>query len=331
MATIEVTSTHQTSAEAAQPAVSVVIPTRNRPRLLRRAIDSVMNQTFSDVEIVVVVDGPDSATVDMLTELENPRVETVVNPASVGGAEARNIGVRVARGRWIAFLDDDDEWVPEKLAQQIDLLTSSSAELPVCYSRVIARTPSTEFVFPRKLYDSSRDISDYMLARNSLFSGEGLVQTSTIVAPRALLLQEPFDAAARSYQETDWLLRIARHPGTALTAGEDPLVVWHIEDGRESISSSRTWQYSFDWIQAHRSLVTSRSYAAFILVQVSSLAAQAGDRRAAWPLFKNAIRYGRPAPVDLLLFAGVVLVPFRVRRRLRALIVGRKSSSANVR
>ncbi len=312
-----------TSAEQL-PLVSVVIPTKGRPSLLERAIASVMNQTYCNFEIVVVVDGPDPATCNMLAGLGDARVTSMVNPVSVGGAEARNVGVRAARGKWVAFLDDDDEWMPTKLQRQIDLLTMSPVGRPVGYSRVVARAPSAEFVFPRKLYDRTRHMSDYMLARNSLFSGEGLVQTSTIVAPRDLMLEQPFDRVARSYQETDWLLRVANLPETDFVAGEDPLVVWHIEDGRESITASRTWQYSLDWIDARRSLVTPRAYAAFLLVQVASLAAQAGNRHAALGLFWKAVRHGRPAPIDLFLFCGVVLVPFRFRRWMRSIVVGRR-------
>src|SRR5687768_2514241 len=91
------------------PAVSVVIPTRARPELVRRAVRSALDQTLRDIEVVVVVDGPDPPTRQTLADIDDSRLR-VVELAERGGAPAaRNAGVRHARGRWTALLDDDDE------------------------------------------------------------------------------------------------------------------------------------------------------------------------------------------------------------------------------
>ena len=97
------------------PSVSVIIPTLKRPAMLQRAIRSVLAQGFQDFEIIVVIDGPDAETVPMLVETLDSRIRVVSLPANVGLAEARNVGIRHARARWVALLDDDDEWLPDKL------------------------------------------------------------------------------------------------------------------------------------------------------------------------------------------------------------------------
>ena len=88
------------------------------------------------------------------------------------------------------------------------------------------------------------------------------------------------------------------------------------------MSEGKNWRYSFDWIERVRHLVTPRAYAAFLLTLVTSIAAKAGDWRAYWPIFRQAIRHGRPAPIDYLLFCGMVAIPQEYRRRVRALLAG---------
>ena len=97
--------------------VSVVIPTLDRPKLLLRAIDSVLRQTYQEIEVIVVVDRPDPDTVSAVQSVNDPRVRLIVNPYSSTAAGARNAGADHATGEWIAFLDDDDEWLPNKLEQ----------------------------------------------------------------------------------------------------------------------------------------------------------------------------------------------------------------------
>jgi glycosyltransferase involved in cell wall biosynthesis len=115
-----------------------------------RAIDSVLAQSFEDFELVVVVDGADADTLSTLRAQTDPRLHYIVNPTAVGGGEARNIGVRRARGQWVAFLDDDDEWLPEKLEVQLNAVLSRDAPYPVGFCRVIARSERGENVWPRR-------------------------------------------------------------------------------------------------------------------------------------------------------------------------------------
>lgn len=99
------------------PLVSVIIPTFNRAGLLARAIDSVLSQTFASLELIVVDDGSTDAT-DALLARYGARL-TVVRQPNRGVSAARNSGVARARGEWIALLDSDDEWLPDKLDRQV--------------------------------------------------------------------------------------------------------------------------------------------------------------------------------------------------------------------
>lgn len=104
------------------PAVSVITPTLDRLGFLRRALDSLAEQTFEDFEAIVVVDGPSPELASFVASHPDPRVRLVQRETRGGTAAARNSGLEVARGRYIGLLDDDDVWLPTKLERQVPLL-----------------------------------------------------------------------------------------------------------------------------------------------------------------------------------------------------------------
>ncbi|MEO5885718.1 MAG: glycosyltransferase family 2 protein [Candidatus Limnocylindrales bacterium] len=306
--------------------VSVVIPTHGRPDLVPRAVASVLAQTMADLELIVVVDGPDRATEAALAELgraDGGRLRILVNPASVGGGAARNIGVRAATGAWVAFLDDDDAWLPTKLERQLAAIAASDAAEPIAFCPIVVRSTDGDRAWRSHAPRPGEPASEYLFVRRSLRAGEGTVGTSTIVARRSLLIDVPFDPALRRYQDADWVLRAAA-AGATLVYCPERLSVWSAPGEGASITADHAtdWRYAFDWIRARRHLVTARAYAAFLLVRVAALAAAAGDRSAAGPLWREARRLGRPAPLDVLLFGGRWIVPDGIRIRLRRRLAG---------
>ena len=108
---------------------------------------------------------PDEATVTAVQSVEDPRLQLVVNPRSLTAAGARNAGADRATGDWIAFLDDDDEWLPNKLQNQMAF--ASRTTLVSCLSRVV--TPLATYVWPRAVYDNSIPLDEYLFDRRSLF------------------------------------------------------------------------------------------------------------------------------------------------------------------
>src|SRR6185436_14214556 len=110
------------------PLVSVVIPTHDRWPLVGEAIDSVLRQTFTDLELVVVDDGSTDETATGMRRFADPRLRYVPIPHSGNVAKVRNEGVERSRGRWIAFLDSDDLWHPRKLELQMAALTQSGSQ-----------------------------------------------------------------------------------------------------------------------------------------------------------------------------------------------------------
>jgi glycosyltransferase involved in cell wall biosynthesis len=116
------------------PKASVIISTYNRAALLPTAITSVLQQTFQDFEIIVVDDASQDETPAVVADFQDHRIRYIRHERNAGAAGARNTGVTNATGEYIAFLDDDDEWLPEKLALQVDVLENSPAQVGVVYT-----------------------------------------------------------------------------------------------------------------------------------------------------------------------------------------------------
>ena len=115
------------------PAVSVIIPTFNRAYCLRRSIDSVLAQTFTDFELIVVDDGSTDNTSALLETIGDPRLRVLRHPTNKGVAGAINTGIRNAKAAIIALQDSDDEWVETKLEYQMEVMRTADDKLGVIY------------------------------------------------------------------------------------------------------------------------------------------------------------------------------------------------------
>jgi glycosyltransferase involved in cell wall biosynthesis len=304
------------------PDISVVIPTRNRPALVTRAVHSALSQTYRNLEVVVVIDGPDPATETALAEIGDARLRVVTVPKQAGAPNARNAGVREARGAWTALLDDDDEWHPEKLAVQLELGRNAGVKTPIVISRLAMRTPRADLVMPRRLPDPGEPLCEYLTVRRGLFHGDGFIQTSTILAPTALLRRVPFDVTVPRCQELDWALRALDHDDVDLVIAPDPLVIWHADENRARISSGSPWRRMLDWLRSHQERLTPRAYAALAMSVVSSMAATTRSLKVFRLLLTEARRHGRPHLIDYVTYLQIWLLPPDLRRRLRDLIKG---------
>jgi glycosyltransferase involved in cell wall biosynthesis len=117
--------------------VSVVLPTYNRAPTLERAIDSVLNQTFTDFELIVVDDGSTDETRSVLGQYSGLGNVRIITSPRRGCSTARNLGVGAAQGCYIAFQDSDDEWIPDKLARAVAALEGTGPETGVFYSDMV--------------------------------------------------------------------------------------------------------------------------------------------------------------------------------------------------
>jgi glycosyltransferase involved in cell wall biosynthesis len=294
------------------PVISVIIPTRSRPQLLQRAIVSALAQTESRIEIVVVIDGRDEATGLALDGIEDNRVRRVALDDAVGGAEARNVGARAAKGRWIALLDDDDEWMPDKLAAQLQVAEEAENELVVSCQYVVRRPNHPDVLRPRRFPKPGEPISEYM------FDYLCYSQTSTFFCSRNLMLRIPFQKDLPSFQDIDWFLRATTAPGVFFHAVPKPLSIYHSPEERGTITSKLTWEARLAWGRTNRHRMSRRGYSQFIAGSCVARAAQdKAGLRGLFLLLHECILRGSAKPVNVAMILGMFLVPPEMRRRIR--------------
>lgn len=170
---------------SSQPRFSIVIPTYNRAASVEATLTSCFEQRYTDLEIVVVDDGSSDNTLAVLNAIKDPRL-VVVSQENAGPAAARNHGMRVARGEYIAFLDSDDVWYPEFLSQANDALEQDPQQL--LYGQIIVdRGVNKYWVKPDVAIAKDESIFDYLYVKGAF------IQTSTIVMPANLKDQVSWD------------------------------------------------------------------------------------------------------------------------------------------
>jgi glycosyltransferase involved in cell wall biosynthesis len=295
--------------------VSIVIPTLHRPQLVLRAIASVLTQTHRELELIVVIDGPDAQTVAAVRSVSDPRLRLLVNSKSMTAAGARNIGAEIARGDWIAFLDDDDEWLPTKLELQIKLASVSGAGLVSCLSRVV--TPNATYIWPEVVYNNRVPIDEYLFDRRNLFMGAAFIQTSSYFVSRELFNRIKFNVGS-PHEDWEFVLRLSKQVGARIETVPEVLVVFHFEESRASLSSKSRWMDSAHWIDGMRPMITPRAYSGFCLGVTGARAAKEGAYGAIPQLVYMAFRWGAPRLRHVAAFVSFWFTPHGLRRRLRA-------------
>jgi glycosyltransferase involved in cell wall biosynthesis len=203
---------------AAQPLVSVVIPAFNDEKHIAQTLRSALDQDYQNLEILVIDDGSTDGTrdiVSMYVERSRGRVR-LLTQQNQGAAAARNLGIKDARGLYVAFLDADDVWWRSKLSMQVNALMSSGYKM--AYSRFIVWHADASGEFPAPESEFARSPNP-QLYTGQLVTGwayaelllDCLVWTSTVVVERAALLQSGlFDVTLRKGQDYDLWLRLSR-------------------------------------------------------------------------------------------------------------------------
>jgi len=295
--------------------VSVIIPTLDRPKLLLRAIDSVLRQTHHDIEIIIVVDRPSPETLAAVRTITDSRLRLILNPHPTTAAGARNVGADCAVGEWIAFLDDDDEWLPNKLEQQLAFAAGRPPALLSCLSRVM--TPYAIFVSPQVIFDNSTPVDEYLFDRCSLSAGWGGIQSSSFLLPRKLFEKVRFNIDS-PHDDWEFVLRLSKQAGARIETVPEVLVVNYFEEARPSLTArSSSWVTSLRWIEGMRPILTRRAYSGFCLGAVGSRAAREGAYKAFPYLLHKAFRNGSPGPRQILPFLAYWFTPLEIQRQLR--------------
>ncbi|MGI4755379.1 MAG: glycosyltransferase family 2 protein [Janthinobacterium lividum] len=244
--------------EQQTPLVSAIITTLNRPDIVVRAIETVLEQTYTNLELIIIVDGPDNATATRLSALSDPRARVVVLPQNVGLGEARNAGARESKGEWLAFLDDDDEWVPTKLSIQMQEVLRSGNQTNFSASRFEERTGAEIRLRPKFFPAAGEHWSE------SFYCNKILLLPSTFLVKTSLMLAFPFTKGLRRHEDADWLLRGQQaglfHPHWVA----EPLTIYHCETSKDRLSTHTEWRGRYQWYLDNPSLLTRKAVPFYI-------------------------------------------------------------------
>ncbi|NHC33350.1 glycosyltransferase family 2 protein [Scytonema millei VB511283] len=186
------------------PKLSIIIPTRDRPQLLARAVQSALSQTMTDLEVIVV----DDASTQPIDLPADPRLRIIRLSTSHGGAGARNVGTKAAQGRWIAYLDDDDCLLPQMAAVSLEAIAKATLPPPVGVISGIDVVDDAGKILETRIPPPSRPRGCHF-ALEVLEPGKSYNTKQTLVVEREVILQiGGWDEAFRSRVHTELFLRL---------------------------------------------------------------------------------------------------------------------------
>lgn len=240
------------------PRVSVVIPTYNRADVIPRAVESVLDQTFEDLELLVVDDGSTDDTVAMLESIDDPRLRVITHETNRGANVARNTGIEHAEGEFVAFLDSDDEWDRRKLQFQLARYETAAPGCVAVYcdferqsegfgGRVLSSVATGLAAFDEARPQEGGDELTSEILADYLHSGAG---STLLVETDVARKIGGFDEELDRFQDPDFLLRVVQEGRLAYVAR--PLVTRY-DTGTPSAETIRRADEQF--LKKHSTLV----------------------------------------------------------------------------
>jgi glycosyltransferase involved in cell wall biosynthesis len=263
---------------------SIVIPCYNRTLLLKRALLSCVQQSSDNFEVIVVDDGSEEDVESVVTSFSDDRIR-YYRQNNKGVAVARNTGIDLAKGEWIAFLDSDDTFLPNKLEVVEAYIESESADMFISRAD---QDRGVEVVWATPQLDLSPqdDITEFM------FSKYQLIPTSTFVVKTRLAKKIKFNDTLSLCEDIDFIVRVGGNNAHKITMIPDVLVVY--DDAAESGRLSRV-AYSDQlegWLAASRNYFSDRGYFGYRASYLSKYTAKEKPIRAFTDLINGLIRGG---------------------------------------
>lgn len=206
--------------------VSVVIPTHNRRAWLRQTLRSVLRQHYDDLEAIVVDDGSSDDTEEMLAEVSDPRVRVIRHESPRGVGASRNHGAAEARGAWIAFVDDDDLWAPDKLARQVE--AALATDRTWVYTGSVHIDEHTRVV--GGMPPPSPETVTRLISRYNVIPGGG---SNVIVRRDELERVGPFDLRLKNTEDWEMWIRLSERGAPAWVPR--PLLAYRVHTANASL------------------------------------------------------------------------------------------------
>lgn len=236
---------------AMRPFFSIIIPVYNRAHVLGRALASVLSQSCQDFEVVVVDDGSSDDPASVIASFADPRI-LYIRQRNCGGGAARNAGIDAARGRFVAPLDSDDEFLPGHLDRM--KRTLEDAANVVAYARVLVnRGKGRSLLKPPRAIASGEHMATYLLC------DRGFVPTITVTVDRATAHRVRYSEYLRFGEDTDFAIRLFLD-GNRFVMLEEPGAIWHDLRDPHRASANRKGARLASWIEELRPRIPAAAY-----------------------------------------------------------------------
>ncbi|MGR6743384.1 glycosyltransferase family 2 protein [Microbacterium sp. F1-18] len=266
------------------PIVDAIIPTIGRPELAR-AVRSAASQTLP-TRPVVVLDRPDRRG-DVERMLDGLDYRLIVTKGAIGGGGSRNLGTRESDSPFVAYLDDDDEWLPRKSEEQV---SAASSAKPFISSTLAELVGNKVRIVPERPYQSGQHMADYLLDRSTIRLRRNFMQTSSLLMPREVAINVGWDESLPKHQ--DWDLLIRAHAAGVHFGTIDKVLVRVFQHSAGSISQMPRWRASEDWLNHRARPSTPQARSDFLASIVLRGALQARELRQAGRVALLAARGG---------------------------------------
>jgi glycosyltransferase involved in cell wall biosynthesis len=184
------------------PKISIIIPAYNSEKTIQKTIQSVLNQSFADFELLVINDGSQDSTLEVVSHIKDSRIQ-VFSYANAGANVSRNRGLSHSRGEFVSFLDADDIWTPDKLASQLQAL-QKNVDAKVAYSWTDYIDENDEFLLSGTHITANGDVYEQLFIINFLENG-----SNPLIDKEVLILLGGFDESLSAAQDWDMWLRLA--------------------------------------------------------------------------------------------------------------------------
>lgn len=184
------------------PLISVITPAYNAEKTIRETVESVLKQTFSDFELLIINDGSQDSTLDIVSSISDPRIKVFSYP-NAGPQKSRNRGVDLAGGEYVSFLDADDLWTPDKLEAQLKAL-QANPQAAVAYSWTEYIYEDGRYFRPGPQFSYSGDVYARLLLSDFVGSG-----SNPLIRKQALIAVDRFDESLPAAQDWEMWLRLA--------------------------------------------------------------------------------------------------------------------------
>ena len=278
------------------PPISIIIPTHNRPHLLPRAVQSALNQTHQNLEVIVV----DDASKERADLPDDPRLRVIFLEKNVGGAGARNVGTKAALGRWVTYLDDDDYLLPHMVEISLSTLQKTTANPPVAVISGLQKVDETGKAIATRIPPALSPKGSHFFLETPE-PGRSFHTKQTLVVERDLVLKiGGWDETFRSRVHSEFFLRL--NPQCTLIGL--PSVTYHLlSHSTERVSGNpELRQESFHrLIKKHQDVFINhpKMFAEFVYKHAVT-SSEMGQQKAAFTHYLWALKLHAPHTFSLL-------------------------------